>query len=131
MIIPPRYHHSRLVIMRSSTGPGDLEVPAHLDLYHSAVVVQDGRAWLASVRTRNDVREAQPNLSSSLAAHVDTPLGSAAASAPGVRRAIVSTVSALVRWLDRPTPLRLSAGIAIAETGAAAALRHLALAGAR
>ncbi|MFI9598102.1 lantibiotic dehydratase [Nonomuraea sp. NPDC052265] len=128
MSVPPRYRHTGLVMVRGSTDPGDLELPACLDLHDPAVVLQDGRAWLAKTWARSDVREALQTASPDLAARVDVLLGSATASASNVRRA---TASFLLRWRGRPTPFGLFAGIATAGIGPAAAAigtRHQAFA---
>ncbi|WP_431932788.1 lantibiotic dehydratase [Nonomuraea jabiensis] len=131
MSVPPRYQHTGLVMVRASTDPGDLELPAHLDLNDPTVILKEGRAWLAKVWARGDVREALRMASPALAARVDGLCGSAAASFTDVRRAVLSTVAYLLRWQRRPTPFGLFAGVTTADIGPAKAdlgTRHQAFA---
>ena len=58
MTVPTRYRHTGLVLVRATTDPGDLDLPTHLDLSDAAAVEQEGRAWLAKIWSRADVRDA-------------------------------------------------------------------------
>ncbi|WP_433496824.1 hypothetical protein ACQP1K_17725 [Sphaerimonospora sp. CA-214678] len=73
MSIPPRYRHNGLVMVRATTDPGDLDMPAHLDVSDPATIEQEGRAWLEKVWSRDDVREALRLASPVLAAPCPMP----------------------------------------------------------
>ncbi|SDI20186.1 thiopeptide-type bacteriocin biosynthesis domain-containing protein [Sinosporangium album] len=131
--VPPRYQHTGLVVVRASTDPGDLELPEHLDLDlgDPAAFLQEGRAWLAKAWARGDVHEALLIASPALATRINALITSATVSASDVRRAILSTVTYLLRWQRRPTPFGLFAGVATADIGPAHAdigTRHQAFA---
>ncbi|MFI6295952.1 lantibiotic dehydratase [Nonomuraea sp. NPDC050790] len=121
MSIPPRYRHTGLVMVRASTDPGNLELPTRLDLRDPAAIQQEGRTWLEKVWARDEVREALQMASPDLTARVDDLLGSATTGTGDLRRAIMATVSYLLRWQRRPTPFGLFAGIATAAIGPARA----------
>ncbi|MEV0344919.1 lantibiotic dehydratase [Nonomuraea sp. NPDC050680] len=121
MSVPPRYRHTGLVMVRASTDPGNLELPTHLNLRDPAAVQQAGRTWLAKVWTRGEVREALQMASPDLGACVDGLLIAAAPPSSDVRRAVMSTISYLLRWQRRPTPFGLFAGVATAAIGPARA----------
>ncbi|MEU6789900.1 lantibiotic dehydratase [Nonomuraea angiospora] len=121
MSVPPRYRHTGLVMVRASTDPGDLELPTRLNLRDPAAVQQEGRAWLAKVWTRGEVREALQMASPDLGTRVDDLLSSTTAPGSDVRRAVMATASYLLRWQRRPTPFGLFAGVATAAIGPARA----------
>lgn len=121
MSVPPRYRHTGLVMVRASTDPGDLELPSRLDVHDLVAVQQEGRAWLAKVWARGEVREALKMASPDLSDRVDDLLSAAAPPAGDVRRAVMATVSYLLRWQRRPTPFGLFAGVATAAIGPASA----------
>lgn len=121
--IPVRYRHCGVALVRATTDPGDLDLPAHVDLGSPAAVMQEGRAWLAKVWSRDDVREALSIASPDLAARVDQLVSAEVgpAGAAGVRRAILSTAAYLLRWRRRPTPFGMFAGVSVAAIGPAVA----------
>ncbi|MEV4889937.1 lantibiotic dehydratase [Nonomuraea sp. NPDC055795] len=121
MSIPPRYRHTGLVMVRASTDPGNLDLPTCLDLRDPAAIQQEGRTWLEKMWARDEVREALQMASPDLSTRVDALLRSATTSTGDLRRAIMATVSYLLRWQRRPTPFGLFAGIATAAIGPARA----------
>ncbi|WP_405087566.1 lantibiotic dehydratase [Microbispora sp. NBC_01389] len=123
MSIPPRYRHHGLVMIRATTDPGDLDVPAHLDASDPAATEQEGKDWLEKVWSRDDVREALRLANPVLAARIEYLLGrDAGLAATGqLRRAIVSIASYLLRWQRRATPFGLFAGVTTASLGPAVA----------
>ncbi|MFC0862170.1 lantibiotic dehydratase [Sphaerimonospora cavernae] len=124
MSVPPRYRHTGLVMVRATTDPGDLDVPAHLDPSDLAAIECEGRAWLAKAWSRDDVREALAVASPVLAARIDHILGPPDTDLPAtghLRRAIVSMASYLLRWQRRATPFGLFAGVTTAGVGPAMA----------
>ncbi|WP_043632771.1 lantibiotic dehydratase [Nonomuraea candida] len=121
MSVPLRYRHTGLVMVRASTDPGDLELPTCLDLRDPASFQQEGRTWLAKVWARGEVREALQMASPDLAVRVDALLDAAVPPAGDVRRAVMATVSYLLRWQRRSTPFGLFAGITTAAVGPARA----------
>lgn len=129
MTISTRYRHTGLAMLRATTDPGDLEVPVHLDVADPAAIEHDGRAWLAKLWARSEVREALRMASPVLAARIDQLLDSGTGSGadPGMagarelRRVIVSAVSYLLRWQRRATPFGLFAGVMPATVGPATA----------
>jgi thiopeptide-type bacteriocin biosynthesis protein len=116
------YQHVDLVMVRATTDPEDLELP-HLDLSNLAAIEHDGRAWLAKMWARADVREALQIASPALGVRIDDLLQAATspATVAGLRRAIVSVASYLLRWQRRSTPFGLFAGVTTASIGRAAA----------
>ncbi|MER5646983.1 lantibiotic dehydratase [Streptosporangium sp. NPDC002524] len=123
MTVPTRYRHTGLVLVRATTDPGDLVVPAHLDASDPAAVQAEGRTWLAMIWSRDDVREALRVASPTLATRIDQFLTPGTRPAPikDLRRAIMSTASYLLRWQRRPTPFGMFAGVTAAAIGPAAA----------
>ncbi|MGH3899599.1 MAG: lantibiotic dehydratase [Pseudonocardiaceae bacterium] len=123
MTVPTRYQHAGLVLVRATTDPGDLEPPTHLNLSAPAAIEQEGRAWLAKVWGRAEVRQALTMASPALSIRIDQLLHAerGPAAVKELRRAIVSVASYLLRWQRRATPFGLFAGVAAASVGPAAA----------
>ncbi|MGH3621712.1 MAG: lantibiotic dehydratase, partial [Sciscionella sp.] len=111
------------VLVRATTDPGDLDPPTHLNLSDPVEVEQDGRAWLAKVWARSEVREALRLASPVLGARLDQFLddGAGPHSVKELRRAIVSVASYLLRWQRRATPFGMFAGVGAAAIGPATA----------
>lgn len=133
MTVSPRYQHADLVLARVTTDPGDLNPPSQLRLADHAAVEQLGRAWLAKVWARPEVRDALLLASPVLGARLDKFLGDGATSTTPkeLRRAVLSVASYVLRWQRRATPFGLFAGIGLAEIGPAKAdvgTRHQAVA---
>ena len=116
-----RFRHTGVVLVRGSTHPGDVDVPAHLDLDDAATVEHAGRAWLEKVWSRGHVQEALRLASPDLAASVEKILDGDQVAGPGLRRAVRSTAGYLLRWQRRATPFGLFAGVTAATVGSAAA----------
>ncbi|HEX6356058.1 lantibiotic dehydratase [Actinophytocola sp.] len=125
MTVSTRYRHTGLVLVRVTTDPGDLDPPAQLDLSDPAAVEQEGRAWLAKVWARPEIREAlrlaSPVLGDRLDQLIDQfPDGQAGPrSVKDVHRVVVSVASYLLRWQRRTTPFGMFAGVAAAAIGPA------------
>lgn len=109
------------VLVRASTDPGDLGPEPGADLIGPGAIKREALAWLAEQWTRPDVREAISMASPALAARVDQLLVSGArdATAAAVRRAVLATVSYLLRWQRRTTPFGLFAAVTTATVGPA------------
>lgn len=117
-----RYRHHGVVLLRSTTDPGDLDLPRDLDLANLGAVEAEGGAWLAKTWSRDDVRAAVTAASSDFAAWVDGVVsGPGQASPRDLRRAVLSLASYLLRWQRRVTPFGLFAGVTPAHVGPARA----------
>src|SRR6266542_2783986 len=116
LIVDRRYRPVGPVLVRASTDPGDFPPPDLSDPQH-------GLAWLATVWSRAELRDTVTMASPDLAARVDQLLDGARSypAAKAVRRAVLSTVSYLMRWQRRATPFGLFAGVTTATIGPAAA----------
>lgn len=130
-----RYQHAGVILLRATTSPGDLDVPADLDVDSPGAIERAGRAWLAMAWARDDVREALSAASPVLAARIGQLLDAGAGTAPAeerdLRRAITSTIWYILRWQRRATPFGLFAGIMPTTIGPAEArigTRHRAVA---
>ncbi|SDP94148.1 lantibiotic dehydratase [Lentzea jiangxiensis] len=123
MTMSPRYQHTGLVLARVTTDPGDLDPPVHLRLDDPAAVEQEGRAWLAKVWARPEVRSALTLASPVLGARLDQILsdGSTGHTAKELRRAVLSVASYVLRWQRRATPFGDFAGVGVAHLGPARA----------
>jgi thiopeptide-type bacteriocin biosynthesis protein len=119
-----RYQHHGLALARSTTDPGDLDIPLDLDPADDAAVRGEGRAWLEKLWSRDDVRDALALASPALCERVTGLL----ADGPGpgrirdLCRAVLSVAAYMVRWERRVTPFGLFAGILPAAAGPARAL---------
>ncbi len=117
-----RYQHHSVVLLRSTTDPGDLDLPCDLDLADPGAVEAEGGAWLAKTWSREDVRDAVTVASRDLAARVgDIVSGSGHPTTRDLRRAVLSLASYLLRWQRRITPFGLFAGVVPAAVGPASA----------
>ncbi|WP_086820203.1 lantibiotic dehydratase [Allokutzneria sp. NRRL B-24872] len=122
MIVSTRYRHTGLVLARVTTDPGDLDPPMHLNLTDAAVVEQEGRAWLAKVWARPEVRDALMLASPVLGARLDQILNETTPYVvKDLRRAVVSVASYVLRWQRRATPFGLFAGVGAVGIGPAMA----------
>ena len=110
------YRHTGVVLVRATTDPGGLGLPEDMDLSADSVV-ESGRAWLARLWLRGEVRAALRVASPVLSRRIDAVLGGGCIGARQLRRVIVSTSSYLLRWQRRPTPFGLFAGVVVAPVG--------------
>lgn len=128
-----RYQHCGVVLARSTTDPGDLGIPRHLDPADDGALMGEGRAWLEELWTRGDIRDALALASPSLCERVSDLLADdpKPTRIQDLRRAVQSMASYMVRWQRRVTPFGLFAGILPTVTGPAAAatigIRHRAV----
>ena len=104
-------------MLRASTDPGGLDLPRHLDLYGENAAAR-GRAWLAEVWQRTEVRDALAAASPGLCRQIADVVVGRRDDPRLVRRVVLSLASYLLRWQRRPTPFGLFAGIAAARIGA-------------
>jgi thiopeptide-type bacteriocin biosynthesis protein len=114
-----RYRQAGTVLVRSTTDPGDLELPRHLDLANPTDSVEDV-AWLRRMWSRGEVRDALSMASPALCARVAQLLETCAepsASARELRRVVLSATFYVLRWQRRATPFGLFAGIGRATVG--------------
>ncbi|VVJ22645.1 Lanthionine biosynthesis protein LanB [Amycolatopsis camponoti] len=133
MTVSPRYQHAGILLARVTTDPGDLDPPTQLNPADAAAVEQEGRAWLAKVWARPEVRDAVALASPVLGARVDRIVsdGAIGGTVKELRRAVVSVASYLLRWQRRSTPFGLFAGVGIVDIGparSAVGTRHRAVA---
>lgn len=110
------YRNTGVVLARASTDPGGLELPEHLDLDDDAAAAP-GRAWLARLWRRDEVRAALRVASPALSQQIDAVLGGGCVDARQMRRVLVSASSYLLRWQRRATPFGLFAGVTAASVG--------------
>lgn len=121
-MLPTRYEHTSLVLVRATTDPGDLEPSPRIELSDHFAIEQEGRMWLAKVWGRSEVQEALRFASPGLGTRVDQLLGEdGRARVKELRNAIVSVASYLLRWQRRATPFGMFAGITTATVGPAMA----------
>ncbi|EIV91986.1 lantibiotic dehydratase [Frankia sp. QA3] len=117
-----RYRHHRVVLLRSTTDPGDLDLPCELDVADPAAVEVEGSAWLAKAWSRQDIRDAVTAASSDLAARVgDIVVGTGHPTTRDLRRTVLALAAYLLRWQRRVTPFGLFAGVVPAAVGPAGA----------
>ncbi|MGH3278552.1 MAG: lantibiotic dehydratase family protein, partial [Trebonia sp.] len=118
-----RYRPCGVILARSTTNPGDLGVPRHLDLADDATAAREGMAWLEKLWARDDVRDALSLASPALCERVGELLagGPGTARTRDLRRAVLSVAFYMLRWQQRVTPFGLFAGILPAGTGPTAA----------
>ncbi|MFE2097905.1 lantibiotic dehydratase [Streptomyces sp. NPDC059468] len=113
------YQWQGAAMLRATTNPGQADVPRALDLDDVSVT----RTWLNRIWQRKRVRSvlelASPVLSDAITAVVQ----GRQTDPRHVRRTALSTVSYLLRWQHRPTPLGLFAGTAPVSVGPRASVR--------
>ncbi|MGW2115357.1 lantibiotic dehydratase [Streptomyces zhihengii] len=113
------YQWQGVAMLRATTSPGPADIPRTLDLDSVAVT----RGWLNRIWQREDFRcalePATPVLSDAITAVVQ----GRQTEPRHVRRTAMSTVSYLLRWQHRPTPLGLFAGTAPVTVGPRARAR--------
>ena len=115
----PVYRWSGAAMLRASTYPSGLEVPAGPDLAAEDATAQ-ARRWLAEVWGIPEVREAALLASPVLGPEIERAVRGAG-SPRRVRRLMLSLAAYLARWQRRATPFGLFAGIAGVAVGSTAA----------
>ncbi|WKE70576.1 lantibiotic dehydratase [Streptomyces sp. WP-1] len=113
------YQWQGTAMLRATTSPGPADIPRTLDLDNVAVT----RAWLNRIWQRKDFRSALELAAPVLSDAIEAVVQSRQTEPRHVRRTAVSTVSYLLRWQHRPTPLGLFAGTAPVTVGPRATAR--------
>ncbi|MFF5860474.1 lantibiotic dehydratase [Streptomyces sp. NPDC012751] len=113
------YQWQGTAMLRATTNPGPADIPRTLDLDNVAVT----RAWLNRIWQRKDFRSALELAAPVLSDAIEAVVQSRQTEPRHVRRTAVSTVSYLLRWQNRPTPLGLFAGTAPVTVGPRATAR--------
>ncbi|WP_367138431.1 MULTISPECIES: lantibiotic dehydratase [Streptomyces] len=111
---PVSYRWQAGALLRATTDPGAWDLPRDLDLFGDSAAMQ-GSAWLAAVWRRDEVRDALSAASPALYRQVAEVVAGERSEVRQVRRTVISLVSYLLRWRERPTPFGLFAGIAAAH----------------
>ncbi|MFG2406094.1 lantibiotic dehydratase [Streptomyces brevispora] len=107
------YQWQGVAMLRATTGPGPADIPRTLDLDDVAVT----RGWLNRIWQRKDFRRALEAATPALSDAIEAVVRGRQAEPRHVRRTALSTVSYLLRWQHRPTPLGLFAGTAPVSVG--------------
>ncbi|MEU6404045.1 lantibiotic dehydratase [Streptomyces sp. NPDC046985] len=113
------YQWQGAALLRATTSPGPADVPRTLDLDDVAVT----RGWLNRIWQREDFRSALRLATPVLSDAIEAVVQGRQTESRRVRRTAVSTVSYLLRWQHRPTPLGLFAGVAPVTVGPRATAR--------
>ncbi|GAA2951525.1 lantibiotic dehydratase [Streptomyces enissocaesilis] len=100
-------------MLRATTSPGPADIPRTLDLDNVAVT----RGWLNRIWQREDFRSALELATPVLSDAIEAVVRGRQTEPRHVRRTALSTVSYLLRWQHRPTPLGLFAGTAPVSVG--------------
>ncbi len=106
-------------MLRATTSPGPADIPRTLDLDNVAVT----RGWLNRIWQREDFRSALELATPVLSDAIEAVVRGRQTEPRHVRRTALSTVSYLLRWQHRPTPLGLFAGTAPVLVGPRASAR--------
>ena len=114
-----RYRSCGVILLRSTTDPGDIGIPPNLDFSDPSAVLNEGAEWLAKAWARSEVRDAITVASPDLSARIIQLLDRPGTGTRDMRRAILSTASYVRRWQRRVTPFGLFAGVMPAATGPA------------
>ncbi|MFJ2441075.1 lantibiotic dehydratase [Streptomyces sp. NPDC087658] len=108
-----------VAMLRATTSPGPADIPRTLDLDNVAVT----RGWLNRIWQREDFRSALELATPVLSDAIGAVVRGRQSEPRHVRRTALSTVSYLLRWQHRPTPLGLFAGVAPVSVGPLASAR--------
>ncbi|MET9735625.1 lantibiotic dehydratase [Streptomyces sp. NPDC006458] len=115
----PVYGWTGAAMLRASTYPPGLEIPAAPDLA-AADGTAEARRWLAVAWNIPQVREAMLLASPVLGPEIQRAI-EGAGSPKRVRRLVLTTAAYMARWQRRATPFGTFAGICGVETGGTAA----------
>ncbi|MFJ2414369.1 lantibiotic dehydratase [Streptomyces brevispora] len=113
------YQWQGVAMLRATTSPGPADIPRTLDLDNVAVT----RGWLNRIWQREDFRSALELATPVLSDAIEAVVRGRQTEPRHVRRTALSTVSYLLRWQHRPTPLGLFAGTAPVSVGSRASAR--------
>ncbi|MEU1087936.1 lantibiotic dehydratase [Streptomyces sp. NPDC005892] len=113
------YQWQGVAMLRATTSPGPADIPRTLDLDNVAVT----RGWLNRIWQREDFRSALEQATPVLSDAIEAVVRGRQTEPRHIRRTALSTVSYLLRWQHRPTPLGLFAGIAPVSVGPRASAR--------
>ncbi|MFE9963766.1 lantibiotic dehydratase [Streptomyces sp. 900116325] len=113
------YQWQGVAMLRATTSPGPADIPRTLDLDNVAVT----RGWLNRIWQRKDFRSALELATPVLSDAIEAVVWGRQTEPRHVRRTALSTVSYLLRWQHRPTPLGLFAGTAPVSVGPRASAR--------
>ncbi|MFE1289648.1 lantibiotic dehydratase [Streptomyces sp. NPDC058751] len=113
------YQWQGVALLRATTSPGPADIPHTLNLDNVAVT----RGWLNRIWQREDFRSALELATPVLSDAIEAVVQGRQAEPRHVRRTALSTISYLLRWQHRPTPLGLFAGTAPVAVGPQASAR--------
>ncbi|MEV7706980.1 lantibiotic dehydratase [Streptomyces sp. NPDC088922] len=113
------YQWQGVAMLRATTSPGPADIPRTLDLDNVAVTC----GWLNRIWQREDFRSALQLATPVLSDAIEAVVRGRQTEPRHVRRTALSTVSYLLRWQHRPTPLGLFAGTAPVSVGPRASAR--------
>ncbi|MGW7386619.1 lantibiotic dehydratase [Streptomyces sp. NPDC054794] len=113
------YQWQGAAMLRATTNPGQADVPSTLNLDDVSVT----RIWLNRIWQREEVRSALELATPVLSDAITAVVQGKQTDPRHVRRTALSTVSYLLRWQHRPTPLGLFAGTAPVSVGPRASVR--------
>ncbi|MFJ8980453.1 lantibiotic dehydratase [Streptomyces sp. NPDC102282] len=113
------YQWQGVAMLRATTSPGPADIPRTLDLDNETVT----RGWLNRIWQREDFRSALELATPVLSDAIEAVVQGRRTEPRHVRRTALSTVSYLLRWQHRPTPLGLFAGTAPVSVGPRASAR--------
>lgn len=107
------YQWQGVAMLRATTSTGPADIPRTLNLDNVAVT----RGWLNRIWQGEDFRSALEPATPVLSDAIDAVVRGRQSEPRHVRRTALSTVSYLLRWQHRPTPLGLFAGTAPMSIG--------------
>lgn len=107
------YQWQGAALLRATTSRGPADIPRTLDLDNVAAT----RGWLNRIWQREDFRSALELVTPVLSDAIEAVVRGRQTEPRHVRRTALSTVSYLLRWQHRPTPLGLFAGTASVSVG--------------
>ncbi|MCZ4603496.1 lantibiotic dehydratase [Streptomyces sp. Lzd4kr] len=113
------YQWQGAAMLRATTTPGPADIPSTLNLDDVAVT----RGWLNRIWQREDFRSALELATPTLSDAIEAVVQGRQTDLRHVRRTALSTVSYLLRWQHRPTPLGLFAGTGPVAVGPRAIVR--------
>lgn len=108
-----------VALLRATTNTEPVDIPRTLDLDNGAVT----RRWLTRVWRSGEFRTALRPVSPVLSAAIQAVVQGTRTEPRHVKRIALSTVSYLLRWRHRPTPLGLFAGTSAVSVGPGAHVR--------